>query len=130
MLREPSIVVWFSPIDRLGYSAYRQPYIWNLCRVAVDGRNLGIAGRTLGVRAQTRAEFTGFDLHESQDWDIMSFKMNSQFEALGKKRLHHQAHLVFAGIGHGRFGFDGEQIGSGPLWKVVKNRLTLERQRA
>ena len=55
----------------------------------------------------------------------MGFKVDSQFEAFGKERLHHHAYLVFAGIGHGRFGFDGKQIGSGPLGQSGEDGLTL-----
>jgi len=41
-------------------------------------------------------------IHEQrEDWDLPSFKMNGQLEAISKQRLHHQAHLIFGGIARG-----------------------------
>jgi len=64
-------------------------------------------------------------LHEQcVDWKLPSFVVNCQLEAIRKERLHHQAHLVLAGIPL-RACLDIETVGGHPFGQLWQQQLFL-----
>ncbi len=59
---------------------------------------MDIARGAVGMRTEIGTCGSGLLQNESEHRDLLRLEMNCQLEAVGKKRLHHQAHLVFGWV--------------------------------
>src|SRR5258708_9421784 len=68
----------------------------------------GVAGEALCMWSQTRSRLARLDGDESECRQFLRFKTNDELEAVGEKRLHHEAHLVLSDVGRWGFRLDNE----------------------